>query len=84
MIAALNKYDSKKSKTYVSNGSKFTIKYLDGFEALGFYSEDTVSISSFHVKNHVFAEATSFKRKDNNIMDVMNFFGLSIKIKPKS
>jgi cathepsin D len=52
-----NKYDSKKSRTYVADGRKFSIQYGSG-SMEGFVSKDTVCIDVNCVKNQEFAEAT--------------------------
>jgi len=53
-----NRYDSSKSKTYVANGTSFTIEYGSG-SMEGFLSQDTMGIGGLKVQNQVFAEATS-------------------------
>ncbi|KAL6055359.1 Lysosomal aspartic protease [Balamuthia mandrillaris] len=53
-----NKYNSKKSQTYVANGTKFEIQYGSGSMA-GFLSQDSVSIAGLSVRNQLFAEALS-------------------------
>ena len=52
------KYDSSASKTYVKNGTDFSIRYGSG-SLTGFLSQDDVSFSSLSVHGQVFAEATS-------------------------
>ncbi|KAI3383552.1 hypothetical protein SNEBB_005359 [Seison nebaliae] len=52
-----NKYDSKKSSTYIANGTKFAIEYGSG-KLSGFISEDDVTIADVKAKKQGFAEAT--------------------------
>nr|XP_046254070.1 renin [Scatophagus argus] len=52
-----NRYDSSKSRTYVQNGTGFSIQYASG-NVRGFLSEDVVVVGGIPVVQ-VFAEATS-------------------------
>jgi cathepsin D len=52
------KYDSSVSKSYVKNGTAFSIRYGSG-SLTGFLSQDDVTFSSLSVTGQVFAEATS-------------------------
>nr|CAH8848514.1 unnamed protein product [Trichobilharzia regenti] len=51
-------YDSSKSSTYQSNGTKFNISYLKGSYS-GFWSMDTMQISSLVIRNQAFGEVTN-------------------------
>jgi cathepsin D len=51
-----NKYNSKKSSTYVENGANFSIAYGTG-SLTGFLSEDRVCVDTTCVDGQVFAEA---------------------------
>ncbi|XP_026180501.1 napsin-A [Mastacembelus armatus] len=51
-----HRYNSKKSSTYVENGTKFSIAYGRG-SLSGFISGDTVSIAGLSVPGQQFAEA---------------------------
>ncbi|CCX33774.1 aspartic peptidase domain-containing protein [Pyronema domesticum] len=53
-----SKYDSSASKTYKSNGTSFEIRYGSG-SLSGFVSRDDVTIGDIHIKDQLFAEATS-------------------------
>ncbi|XP_032377848.1 renin [Etheostoma spectabile] len=52
-----NRYDASKSRTYVENGTGFSIQYASG-NVRGFLSEDVVVVGGIPVVQ-VFAEATS-------------------------
>ncbi|XP_043932137.1 renin-like [Protopterus annectens] len=52
-----NRYDSSKSKTYVANGTAFSIQYGSG-TVRGFLSQDVVTVAGIQVVQ-VFAEATA-------------------------
>uniref|UniRef100_A0A672FT50 Peptidase A1 domain-containing protein n=1 Tax=Salarias fasciatus TaxID=181472 RepID=A0A672FT50_SALFA len=51
-----HRYNSKKSSTYVQNGTAFSIRYGRG-SLSGFISEDTVSIAGLSVPGQQFGEA---------------------------
>jgi saccharopepsin len=53
-----SKYDSSASKTYKENGTSFEIRYGSG-SLSGFVSRDDVIIGDIHIKDQLFAEATS-------------------------
>ncbi|XP_040012821.1 napsin-A isoform X2 [Xiphias gladius] len=51
-----HRYNSKKSSTYVQNGTEFSIQYGRG-SLFGFISEDTVTIAGLSVPGQQFGEA---------------------------
>uniref|UniRef100_A0A673MF47 Cathepsin D-like n=1 Tax=Sinocyclocheilus rhinocerous TaxID=307959 RepID=A0A673MF47_9TELE len=51
-----HRYNSKKSSTYVQNGTEFSIRYGSG-SLSGFISQDTVTLAGLKVPNQQFAEA---------------------------
>jgi len=53
-----NKYDSKKSSSYVKKGDEFKIQYGSG-SLSGFLSQDTMQMAGLTVKDQVFAEAVN-------------------------
>jgi len=52
-----NRYNSKKSSTYVANGTTFAIEYGTGAVS-GYISQDVVNIGGLVVQNQQFGEAT--------------------------
>jgi len=52
-----SKYDSKKSTSYMPNGTNYSIKYGSG-ACSGFMSNDAVSVGTLKVANQTFAEVT--------------------------
>ena len=52
-----SRYDSRKSKTYHRNGTRFAIQYGSGHLS-GYFSSDDVTIGSVTVRAQPFAEAT--------------------------
>ena len=53
-----NKFSPDQSHSYISNGTDFEIRYGSG-SLKGIVGEDTLAIDDLHVKNQLFAEATS-------------------------
>ncbi|KAG9340357.1 hypothetical protein JZ751_021470 [Albula glossodonta] len=53
-----HRYNSKKSSTYVQNGTKFSIQYGRG-SLSGFISQDTLSLAGLAVTGQQFGEAVS-------------------------
>jgi hypothetical protein len=53
-------YKSKKSSTYVANGTEFAIQYGSG-PVSGFYSADTIDIGGNKVEDYTFAEVNNTK-----------------------
>ncbi|XP_027579934.1 cathepsin D [Pipra filicauda] len=51
-----HKYDSSKSRTYVKNGTSFSIHYGTG-SLTGFLSEDVVTLGNLKIKHQTFGEA---------------------------
>ncbi|XP_052405887.1 cathepsin D [Carassius gibelio] len=51
-----HRYNSKKSSTYVKNGTEFSIRYGRG-SLSGFISQDTVTLAGLKVPNQQFGEA---------------------------
>ena len=70
-VAKLNKYQSNLSSTYVANGSKFSVKYADGYQSDGVYSQDTVSFLSFQIQNQSFGETLLFDTMREFEIDVI-------------
>nr|CAH8848526.1 unnamed protein product [Trichobilharzia regenti] len=56
-------YDSSKSSTYKPNGTEFDINYLSGSYS-GYWSMDTMQISSLVIRNQAFAEVTDVFSND--------------------
>lgn len=53
-----NRYNGKKSSSYVKNGTAFAIRYGSG-SCKGFQSVDTLQVAGVTVKNQMFGEATN-------------------------
>ena len=52
-------YDSKKSSTFIQNGTSFQIVYGDGTKVNGFLSTDTLTFAGLKIKGQTFAEVTN-------------------------
>jgi hypothetical protein len=60
IISRKDIYNSKKSSTYVPNGTTFNIQYGSG-PVSGFYSEDTMTIGPYAIPSYTFAEVNVTK-----------------------
>ncbi|KAI7803168.1 napsin-A [Triplophysa rosa] len=67
-----HRYNSKKSSTYVQNGTEFSIRYGTGSFS-GFISQDTVTLAGLKVPNQQFGEAV---KQPGIVFAVAHFDGI--------